>query len=76
MRGGLPALGKAIDALSPPNNREEEEALAVASEAHANIARYDAELMRREIAPNGDDYNNIIDMLNGHGWRPPHLEGR
>lgn len=51
-------------------------AISVASERLDGVARYDAELNRLELSPNGDDYNNLIDILNGHDWRPPHTEGR
>lgn len=41
-----------------------------------NVLRYDQELNRMQIAPNGDDYNAILDMLGGAPYRQPHREGR
>lgn len=42
----------------------------------ANVARYDAALNAVEIAPNGDDYNAILKLLNGADYNAPHTEGR
>lgn len=42
----------------------------------ANTKRYDAEMNRLELAPNGDDYNAILEMLGGAPYRTPHMKGR
>jgi hypothetical protein len=42
----------------------------------ANVSRYDGELNRLEIAPNGDDYNAVIAMLRGAPYRAPRTGGR
>ncbi|WP_192242781.1 hypothetical protein [Mesorhizobium silamurunense] len=42
----------------------------------ANVARYDAALNEAEIAPNGDDYNTILGLLNGVEYSAPRKEGR
>ncbi|WP_378952124.1 hypothetical protein [Mesorhizobium sp. ANAO-SY3R2] len=42
----------------------------------ANASRYDAELNRLQLAPNGDDYNAIMEMLGGAPYRTPHVKGR
>jgi hypothetical protein len=41
-----------------------------------NVRLYDAELMRNEWVPTGDDYNEIIRLLDGGSYRPPSREGR
>lgn len=46
------------------------------NERLAHALRYDAELNRLEIAPNGDDYNALTEMLAGGRFRAPHTEGR
>lgn len=38
--------------------------------------RYDKALNEMEIPPNGDDYNAILDMMEGHDYREPHRTGR
>jgi hypothetical protein len=46
------------------------------NEAQANVAKYDAELNRLEIAPNGDDYNAIVGLMNGAAYVAPKETGR
>lgn len=44
--------------------------------AVANVFRYDAALNAQEIAPNGDDYNALIELIAGAAYRRPHVRGR
>lgn len=41
-----------------------------------NLRRYDAALNELELPPNGDDYNNLWDMIEGGQYRAPHEDGR
>lgn len=41
-----------------------------------NVAKYDAELNRLEIPPNGDDYNEIMRLLSGGAYEAPKPTGR
>lgn len=41
-----------------------------------NVKRYVDALNRLEIAPNGDDFNAVLDMLEGAAYRDPHEGGR
>lgn len=45
-------------------------------DAVTNCRRYNADMDRLELAPNGDDYNALMDLLAGHRYRPPHKGGR
>lgn len=42
----------------------------------ANVERYNRELNALEIAPNGDDYNTLLDLLDGADFNPPVATGR
>ncbi len=42
----------------------------------ANVLRYDRELNKLEIPPNGDDYSAVLGLLNGADYRAPHVKGR
>lgn len=41
-----------------------------------NVRRYNAKLNELEIAPNGGDYNALLDLLAGGKYRDPHKGGR
>lgn len=41
-----------------------------------NCRRYDERMDELELAPNGDDYNALRDMLSGGPYRSPHKDGR
>lgn len=44
-------------------------------EAMDNVFRYNAELNAMELAPNGDDYNAILNLLQGSPYQSPHVKG-
>jgi hypothetical protein len=46
------------------------------SVALLNVKRYDQRLNDLEIAPNGDDYNEILRLLAGGVYEPPVTTGR
>lgn len=50
--------------------------LVVRSPGIARADRYDQALNAMQLPPNGDDYNAIIEMMNGAPYREPHKEGR
>lgn len=50
--------------------------LAEAQRRVLNVGEYDRQLNALELTPNGDDYNNIMEMMNGADFRPPHTKGR
>lgn len=56
--------------------RERVREQAGSGSARENVAKYDAEMNRLELAPNGDDYNNLFEMVNGDRYRAPHVRGR
>lgn len=56
--------------------RVREQTAADSSEPRDNVQRYDDEINRLELAPNGDDYNNLFEMMNGAPYRAPHVTGR
>lgn len=41
-----------------------------------NVARYADALDELEIAPNGDDFNALYKLSQGHPYRRPHVDGR
>jgi hypothetical protein len=56
--------------------REHNRLMSQTLDRAANVERYNRELNALEIAPNGDDYNTLLDLLYGADFHPPVATGR
>lgn len=61
-----------------PADHTEQDAQQVeaALKAAEAVERYDQALNELELAPNGDDYNNVLSFLRGQAYKPPHTKNR
>jgi hypothetical protein len=82
-RGILPALTIGLTNGSPEAQRASElelqrmaGALDDLNERVGNCRRYSDALNSKELAPNGDDFNRLFDLLGGAAYADPKPEGR
>lgn len=50
---------------------DEDDGPIIRGDVMQRVARYNNRLNELEIAPNGDDYNNLLDLLAGGEYRDP-----
>ncbi|PZR35790.1 hypothetical protein [Caulobacter segnis] len=82
-RAVLPIIATALTEGTPEGAKLAREELRRMAEAADQwnarmtlVSRYNAALNEQEIAPNGDDYNALLEMLEGGAYRAPVAEGR